>query len=142
MESITIPTKQLPLFSILVPVFNAGPYLERVVESALAQTEPRFGLIAVDHGSTDGAVDRLLDIILIGTASHLFRPPSGHRVQLHVVSLHRTNRREAASAAQVLAGAQRRRLAYPGFTVRARLKHLSPLLTDNLWLPRYLRSAA
>ncbi len=47
-----------PLFSVLVPVFDAGAYLDRAIVSVLAQTCGDFELILVDDGSTDDAVDR------------------------------------------------------------------------------------
>jgi glycosyltransferase involved in cell wall biosynthesis len=49
-----------PTFSIITPVFNAGVYLVRTVESALRQTCSDFELILVDDGSTDDAVDGVL----------------------------------------------------------------------------------
>jgi glycosyltransferase involved in cell wall biosynthesis len=50
------------LFSILVPVFNAGAYLDRTIASVRAQTWTEFELIVVDDGSTDDAVDRACSI--------------------------------------------------------------------------------
>lgn len=47
-----------PLFSIVVPVLNAGEYLDRAIASVRAQTLTDFELILVDDGSTDDAVDR------------------------------------------------------------------------------------
>ena len=46
------------LFSVLVPVYNAGVYLPECIESVLGQTDPDFELLLVDDGSTDqsGAV--------------------------------------------------------------------------------------
>lgn len=38
-----------------MPVYNAGRFLRPAIESILAQTYPRFELIAVDDGSTDGS---------------------------------------------------------------------------------------
>lgn len=43
------------MISVIVPVYNTGQYLERVIESLLAQDVPRerYELIFVDNGSTD-----------------------------------------------------------------------------------------
>jgi glycosyltransferase involved in cell wall biosynthesis len=48
-----------PLVSIITPVFNAGPFLRRAVESALCQTCGDFELILVDDGSTDTAIEEV-----------------------------------------------------------------------------------
>ena len=42
--------------SILTPCFNAGGYLDRAVQSVLAQKDPDFEHIIADGGSTDGTV--------------------------------------------------------------------------------------
>lgn len=44
-----------PKLSVIVPVYNAKPYLQRCVNSILAQTFIDFELILVDDGSTDGS---------------------------------------------------------------------------------------
>ena len=41
--------------SIIVPVYNCEVFLEKCVNSILAQTEPDFQLILVDDGSTDAS---------------------------------------------------------------------------------------
>ncbi|MBR1682951.1 MAG: glycosyltransferase family 2 protein [Bacteroidaceae bacterium] len=41
--------------SVIVPVYNAAPYLERCVESILGQTYGRLELFLIDDGSTDGS---------------------------------------------------------------------------------------
>ncbi len=45
--------------SVILPVRNGGGYLVGAVESILSQTFRDFELLAIDDGSTDGAVDAL-----------------------------------------------------------------------------------
>ena len=43
----------MPLFSVIIPVYNRPAHLRRAVESVLAQTLRDYELIVVDDGSTD-----------------------------------------------------------------------------------------
>lgn len=43
----------MPKISVIVPVYNVEPYLEKCVESVLAQTEADWELLLIDDGSTD-----------------------------------------------------------------------------------------
>lgn len=43
------------ILSVIVPVYNVLPYLERCVHSVIQQTYPRLEIILVDDGSTDGS---------------------------------------------------------------------------------------
>lgn len=46
--------------SVIIPVYNVRPYLERCVQSVLRQTHKDLEIILVDDGSTDGS-DELCD---------------------------------------------------------------------------------
>ena len=48
--------RELPLISVVVPVYNAERFLRATVESILAQTDPNYEVILVNDGSTDGSL--------------------------------------------------------------------------------------
>lgn len=50
------------LISVIVPVYNVKIYLEKCINSILAQTFSNFELIIIDDGSTDGS-GKLCDIL-------------------------------------------------------------------------------
>ena len=45
------------LVSIVIPCYNAGPYVGEAIESALAQTYQWKEIIVIDDGSTDGSLE-------------------------------------------------------------------------------------
>lgn len=51
----------LPQVTVVLPVYNALPYLDPAIESVLAQTLSDFLLAIYDDGSTDGSYERSLD---------------------------------------------------------------------------------
>lgn len=48
--------------TVIVPAYNAGPYLREAVASALNQTHDDLDLIVVDDGSTDGSVQSVEEL--------------------------------------------------------------------------------
>lgn len=51
-----------PLVTIAMPVFNAGRYLRPAVVSVIQQTFTDWELLIIDDGSSDGAVESILDL--------------------------------------------------------------------------------
>lgn len=47
------------IFSILMPVYNAGKYLERCLKSIVDQTFDKFEIICINDGSTDNSAEIL-----------------------------------------------------------------------------------
>ncbi len=48
---------QADLVSVIMPCYNARPFLEEAVQSVMNQSDPRVELILVDDGSDDGSRD-------------------------------------------------------------------------------------
>lgn len=47
------PYNELPLISVMVAVYNSAPYLDKCVQSLLAQTYPKLEIVLVDDGAKD-----------------------------------------------------------------------------------------
>ena len=64
----------LPQISAIIPAYNAAHYVERAIESVLAQTYPVRELFVVDDGSTDNTADI---VARYGKTVHLVRQTNG-----------------------------------------------------------------
>jgi glycosyltransferase involved in cell wall biosynthesis len=49
-----------PTISVVVPAYNAEPYIAQTLQSILSQTRPPEEIIVVDDGSTDGTPDEVI----------------------------------------------------------------------------------
>lgn len=76
-------TQKAPLLSVIVPVFNTGPFITQCVDALLNQEIDAFEVILIDDGSTDGSSE---------LCDRLARKDS------RIVVLHKTN--EGVSAAR------------------------------------------
>jgi glycosyltransferase involved in cell wall biosynthesis len=65
-----------PLFSIVLPTHNRAALLERALASVVAQHEPRWELLIVDDGSTDGTWPLLCDWRMREPRLHCWRQPN------------------------------------------------------------------
>lgn len=50
-------TQFTPIFSVVIPVYNVANYIEKCIQSVLAQTFKSFEIICVDDGSPDNSVE-------------------------------------------------------------------------------------
>lgn len=108
-----MPTTDPPTVSVIMPVYNAGRYLDRAIKSVFAQTYRDWELVIVDDGSTQSATRQQLDAV----AAH-------PNVTVH----HQTNRGPAHARNFAIA--------------EARGRYICPLDADDWLHPRFLQETA
>lgn len=67
--------KNVPLVSVVIPLFNKRATVERAVRSILNQQVENVEIIVVDDGSTDGSPDLVASLALPNL--RLLRQPNG-----------------------------------------------------------------
>jgi glycosyltransferase involved in cell wall biosynthesis len=73
----------LPGVTVVIPVYNMERYVERSLNSVLAQTYPALAVLLVDDGSTDGSLEPKAGRIIPGSrACHRTEPGRRRRPQL------------------------------------------------------------
>lgn len=62
-QSVPTQEKTLPLVSVIICVYNAGPFLRPSLLSILSQTYQNLEIIIIDDGSTDGCFASVTDLL-------------------------------------------------------------------------------
>lgn len=55
--------KQEVFFSVVIPMFNAEPFIHRAIQSVLTQTFQDFEILLINDGSTDKSLEKVNEII-------------------------------------------------------------------------------
>ena len=63
--------KKIITFSVIMPLYNKAPYVEKAIRSVLEQTYPHFELIVINDGSTDNSAE-IAEKLLEGVSNAKF----------------------------------------------------------------------
>ena len=58
-------------FSVIMPLYNKAPYVEKAIRSVLEQTYPHYELIVINDGSTDNSAE-IAEKLLVGVTNAKF----------------------------------------------------------------------
>ena len=67
----------MPAISVVIPVYNAAPFLREALDSLLAQTCGDFEAIAVNDGSTDNSLEILQEYAARDSRIRILDGPNG-----------------------------------------------------------------
>ena len=67
----------MPCISVIVPVYNVLPYLDRSITSLLGQTYQNLDILLIDDGSTDGSAARCDAYAQRDPRIRVFHQPNG-----------------------------------------------------------------
>jgi glycosyltransferase involved in cell wall biosynthesis len=76
-----------PLVSVIIPLYNAAPYISDCLESVLSQTWPNKEIIVVDDGSTDNSAEIAKGFAATGVKL-IVQPNSGASIARNVGLAH------------------------------------------------------
>ncbi len=65
-----------PLVTLIVPIYNAAPYLKRCLDSIQAQTYPELEILLVNDGSSDGSPELCRSYTRSDSRFHLIDKPN------------------------------------------------------------------
>lgn len=74
---ICLPDFRMPAISVVIPVYNAAPFLREALDSLLAQTCGDFEAIAVNDGSTDNSLEILQEYAARDSRIRILDGPNG-----------------------------------------------------------------
>ena len=107
--------KDEPLVSVIIPFFNAAPYIKATIESVEAQSYTNWEIIMVDDGSSDGSLQ----------VAQTFVKKHPEKIFLFT---HANNQNKGAAASRNL-----------GFA-KSKGDLITFLDSDDLWLPHKLKT--
>ena len=100
---------KLPLVSVIIPAYNAEPFIRDTLDSVLSQTYQNIEVLVVDDGSRDNTTEIVENLA---------------KNDLRIILLHQTNQGVAAA----------RNLAIKN----AKGEYIAPIDADDIWFPEKL----